>query len=227
MIRTVLFDLDGTLLDTAPDLAYALNRVLKEQGQKPLPFETIRPVVSHGSTGLLRLGFHIGPEDAGFEPLRRRLLDIYQGHLANETRLFPGMSDVLSTIEESGMSWGVVTNKPGWLTEPLLEQLRLTQRAVCIVSGDSTPRRKPDPEPMLYACQLAGCAVTQCVYVGDAERDIVAGRNAGMKTLVARFGYIGSGDDPERWGADSTVDHPLEILNWIQQQNRTKATLIN
>lgn len=215
-LHTVLFDLDGTLLDTAPDLAHALNRVREEEGEPPLPFARIRPVVSHGSTGLLRLGFGLAPGGARFERLRRRLLEIYQGHLAVDTRLFPGMEEVLGGIEALGLRWGVVTNKPGWLTEPLLAHLDLLPRMACVVSGDSIAQRKPDPAPMLHACTLAGCDAGGCVYVGDAERDIQAGRSAGMRTVVAAFGYIEPGHDPRTWGADAIVDTPAELLGWIR-----------
>lgn len=215
-IETVFFDLDGTLLDTAPDLAFALNQVRTEQGLEALPFERIRPVVSHGSVGLLLLGFGLTPEDGDqFETLRQRLLAIYRQNLAVHTRLFPGMAKVLETIEARSLRWGVITNKPAWLTDPLLEQLDLAGRAACVVSGDSTPRRKPDPQPMLHACQLALCSAEGCVYVGDAQRDIEAGRNAGMKTLVALFGYIGADEHPETWGADGMLREPAELLHWL------------
>lgn len=218
-IRTILFDLDGTLLDTAPDLADALNRVLIEQNRDPLPFEIIRPHVSHGSIALIRAGFDIDPETEPFEALRQRLLEIYRNNLANRTRLFPGTGNLLSEIEQRGMNWGVVTNKPAWLTEPLLEQLKLASRAACIVSGDTTARSKPDPMPMLHACELAGSEAAQCLYVGDAQRDIEAGRNAGMKTLVALYGYIDEDDNPQSWGADSMVQHPDEILAWLARDS--------
>lgn len=215
-LETVLFDLDGTLLDTAPDLAYALNRVREEEGEAPLPFERIRPVVSHGSVGLLRLGFGLEPGTPRFDRLRRRLLAIYQDHLAVDTRLFPGMDAVLDGIESLGLRWGVVTNKPGWLTEPLLAQLDLTPRTACIVSGDTVARRKPDPAPMLHACTLLDCESGRCAYVGDAERDIQAGRSAGMRTVVAAFGYIDSEHDPRTWGADDIVETPAQLLAWIR-----------
>jgi len=214
-LRTVLFDLDGTLADTAPDLAYALNTVLEEQGRPHLPFAHIRPVVSHGSLALMKLGFGLGPDDAGFDALRQRLLDIYRGNVARETTLFPGMEDLLAAVEARGMNWGVVTNKPAWLTEPLMEQLGLRRRAAAVVSGDTTDNRKPHPDPMLYACRQAGSSAAQCLYVGDAQRDIEAGKNAGMKTLVALFGYIGDDEHPEAWGADAAVSHPMAIIEWI------------
>ena len=215
-LDTVLFDLDGTLLDTAPDLAFALNRVRQEQGEGPLPFARIRPVVSHGTVGLLRLGFGLEPDSARFPALRERLLEIYRDHLAVHTAVFPGMSEVLDGIEALGLRWGVVTNKPGWLTEPLLQQLDLTDRMACIVSGDTVTQRKPDPAPMLHACTLMGCTGGGCVYVGDAERDIQAGRSAGMRTVVAAFGYIEEGHDPRTWGADAIVESPGELLQWIR-----------
>ncbi len=214
-IRTVLFDLDGTLADTAPDLAFALNEVLREQGCAPLPFEQIRPVVSHGGIALIKLGFDINEDAPQFDTLRRRLLAIYREHIVRDTTLFEGMDGVLEAIEARGLNWGVVTNKPGWLTEPLLEGLALNKRAATIISGDTLKERKPHPAPMLLACEQAGSEAAQCLYVGDAERDIEAGRNAGMQTLVALFGYIGDEDSPELWQADGMVSEARAILEWL------------
>lgn len=213
--RAVLLDLDGTLADTAPDLAGAINALLIEQGRGVLPYEAIRPHASHGSPALVRLAFGIEQADAAFEPLRIRFLEIYRSNLARETRLFAGMETVLATLEQKRIAWGIVTNKPAWLTEPLLEQLGILNRAVCVVSGDTTPNRKPHPDPLLHAAKLLGRTPSQCVYVGDAERDITAARKAGMATLVAAFGYIGSDDAPEAWGADAVISTPLEILDWL------------
>jgi 2-phosphoglycolate phosphatase len=217
-IRTILFDLDGTLLDTAPDLADALNKVRQENGLEPLPYEVIRPKVSHGSKGLMEVGFDFQPGTEKYEKNRLRLLEIYSQHLADKTRLFPGMSDLLDRIERRGMNWGVVTNKPAWLTDPLMDALQLTKRASCIISGDSTTNRKPHPDPMLHACELAGSNINECIYIGDAQRDIEAGRNAGMKTLVALFGYIDKSESPEDWQADHMINTPDEILDWIERQ---------
>lgn len=214
-IRTVLFDLDGTLLDTAPDLAYALNETLREFGKEPLPFATIRPVVSHGGIALIRLGFDLGPEDEGYQPRREFLLDTYRRNIARETRPFAGMDALLDTLERQGLNWGVVTNKPAWLTEPLLHELNLYERAAVVVSGDTLNERKPHPAPMLLACERAGSQAHECLYVGDAKRDIEAGHNAGMATLVALFGYIGDADDPHAWGADALVETPEDILHWL------------
>ena len=218
-MRTVLFDLDGTLADTAPDLADALNKVRKQHGLGPMSYDLIRPIVSHGANALIYLSFELAPGDDGFNEIREELLDIYRENIANKTRLFPGMETVLEKIESNGLNWGIVTNKPGWLTEPLLRELELDQRAACIVSGDTTSKRKPDPEPMLFACQLAGSNSRECLYIGDAERDIEAGRRAGMTTLAALFGYIGEQDQPGQWGADGMIEQPQEILNWLGQQN--------
>ena len=214
-IRTVLFDLDGTLLDTAPDLAFALNETLREFGKQPLPYETIRPVVSHGGIALIRLGFGLGPEDEGYQARREFLLNTYRNNIARETRPFAGIDAVLDTLERQGLNWGVVTNKPAWLTEPLLQELNLYERAAAVVSGDTLNERKPHPAPMLLACERAGSQAHECLYVGDAQRDIEAGHNAGMATLVALFGYIGDGDDPHDWGADALIDTPAEILDWL------------
>ena len=214
-LRTVLFDLDGTLADTAPDLAYALNCVRGERGHPALPYTEIRLHVSHGARALVRLGFGLEPEAPDFEPLRQRLIEVYAANLTRETRLFPGMAELLAGLEARGLNWGVVTNKPRHLTDPLMAQLGLTPRAACIVSGDTTGNPKPHPEPMFHACRLAGSEAVECLYVGDAERDIRAGENAGMRTLVALFGYLGDEDRPQSWGADGMVESPLEVLNWL------------
>ena len=216
-LRTVLFDLDGTLVDTAPDIAAALNRVLIEQGQPALAYEHIRPVVSHGSTALIELAFGIAATDPAFIPLRDRFLNLYRDNLACASDLFPGMAEVLATIEERGMRWGVVTNKPAWLTEPLLEQLGLSARCACIISGDTIEQRKPHPAPMLLACERSGCEPGHCVYIGDAQRDVQAGKNAGMQTLVALFGYLAEDDTPETWGADALLENPAAVLAWLDQ----------
>jgi len=215
-LRTVLFDLDGTLADTAPDLAFALNSLLEQEGREALPLAVIRPVVSLGSPGLLFLGFALRPADAGYAELRQRLLDIYAHHITRNTRLFPGMTELLSGLEARGMNWGVVTNKPAFLTDPLIDRLGLAQRAACVVSGDTTAHCKPHPAPLLYACKQAGSEAPQCLYVGDAHCDIEAGRRAGMKTLVALFGYLPAQENPADWGADGMIDHPGAVLDWIE-----------
>ena len=170
----VLFDLDGTLADTAPDLAYALNQTLRHYQHPALPFDTIRPVVSHGGIALIRLGFGLAPESKGFEERRQRLLDIYADNLCRDTALFPGMAAVLDTLEGQRIPWGIVTNKPAWLTDPLVVAMGLASRAGCVVSGDSCTRRKPHPDPILYACRQLGSIPARTWYVGDAGRDMPA-----------------------------------------------------
>jgi 2-phosphoglycolate phosphatase len=214
-IKTVLFDLDGTLLDTAPDLADALNTVLAENRRGPLPYETIRAVVSHGGMALIKLGFRLDESSPEFEPLRQRLLSIYRSNLSSKTRPFPGMTELLEQLEQGGRNWGVVTNKPAWLTDPLLQDLGLLERAACVVSGDTLDERKPHPAPMLHASELAGSRPEQCVYIGDARRDIEAGRNANMHTLVAQFGYFMDDDRPHEWHADGILEQPLDLLAWL------------
>ena len=213
---TVLFDLDGTLADTAPDLAHALNQLRTELGFKPLPLQRIRSHVSQGGAAMIRLAFGKGQDAAAFELLRARFLEIYGANLCVHTRLFPGMDEVLSQIEQNGMKWGIVTNKLAWMTDPLMEALGLDQRATCIVSGDSTDRRKPHPKPLLHACELTGSAPEKCFYVGDDPRDILAGNAAGMTTLVARYGYIHDDAVPEEWGADGIIDEITDLLNWLE-----------
>ena len=216
-LKTVLFDLDGTLVDTAPDLADTLNRLLDRHGRPPRSLESIRPHVSHGTIGMLGFAFGLTKEDPAFAQMRSEFLDIYENHLCHRSNLFAGMKEALDFIEKLGLSWGVVTNKPDFLTRPLMRELGLDQRSACIISGDTLPVSKPDPAPMLYAAELAGNAPEQCVYVGDAERDIEAGKRAGMRTLVASYGYIEPHEDPQAWKADGHIDHPLELIDWIKK----------
>ncbi len=214
-IHTVLFDLDGTLIDTAPDMANALNILLQEEGYVPLAFDTIRPVVSNGSVALVNLGFPDVKDEQKLSHLKQRYLDIYQQNLCVDSQLFPGMNQLIQHIEDRQMNWGVVTNKPGWLTDPLMQQIGLAERAACIISGDTTANRKPHPEPMYLACRLADSAAEHCIYIGDARRDIEAGNNAGMQTVVASYGYIGEWENTHEWGADHMVDTPEDIIRLI------------
>lgn len=218
-IHNVLFDLDGTLADTAPDLADTLNQVLQEHGRKPLPFDGIRPMVSHGSVYMLNATFGIGEQEPGFMELRRRFLEIYAGCLSNKTKLFQGIVDLLEWLDSSGRNWGVVTNKPDKLTQPLLQSLGIHHRTRCIVSGDTLQFSKPHPAPMLHACSLLDCDPGDTLYIGDARRDVQAGHNTGMYTLIAGYGYIGPDDEPEAWGADGMVEEPGEIMGWIENFN--------
>tara|TARA_R110002049_G_scaffold176515_3_gene343705 strand:+ start:437 stop:1117 length:681 start_codon:yes stop_codon:yes gene_type:complete len=211
----ILFDLDGTLVDTAPDLAFALNTLLKQEGLDTLAYEVIRPVASNGSPGLLFLGFGISPDHEDYPSLQQRFIKLYQDNITRETTLFDGMEDVLFALEKAKMSWGIVTNKPAFLTEPLLDQLNLTHRAACIVSADTTPFSKPHPAPMFHACEIIKHQPEQCLYIGDAARDIEAGKNANMQTIAALYGYIANDDNPNNWQADSSINHPRDILQWL------------
>lgn len=214
--RALLLDLDGTLLDTAPDMGGALNELLAEHGRPALPPATIRPQVSHGSARLVTLGF---PEARGddYERLRLRFLDIYAARVSRETRPFPGALELLAELDRRGLPWGVVTNKPGWLTDPLLDALDLARRAACVVSGDTLPERKPHPLPLLHAAGQLRVSASQCVYAGDAERDVQAARAAGMTAVVAAYGYIDDLEDPETWGPEGVVGDPLDLLVWMDR----------
>jgi len=216
MIQAVLFDLDGTLADTAPDLGYALNLLRERHGLAPLAQETIRPYASHGTRGLFEIGFGMTPEDARFDPMREEYLELYTANLCRFTQLFPGMAALLEALEERNVHWGVVTNKPARFTNPLLEQLGLIKRAASIISGDTCLHPKPHPEPLLCAAREIGVAPQTCLYVGDAERDIEAARAAGMPALIADYGYLGAADCPETWGAQGRIDTPLGILTFLE-----------
>ncbi len=220
-IHTVLFDLDGTLIDTAPDMAAALDLLCDEGNQTRLPFDQVRPVVSNGSVALVKLAFGEAINEQTLERLKTRYLEIYQQHLAVHSKLFDEMELLLQQLEQQKIKWGVVTNKPGWLTEPLMQALNLTQRAACIVSSDSTKNRKPHPEPMYLACKLANTQPDACVYIGDARRDIEAGRNAGMRTIIAQYGYIADTENTEEWQADHSIQTPSQILSLLEK-NHTK-----
>ncbi|MGH8415056.1 MAG: phosphoglycolate phosphatase [Gammaproteobacteria bacterium] len=219
-MQLVLFDLDGTLLDTAPDLGAALNQQRAEYNMPPLSHELIRPVVSQGSSALLKLGFGIAPNDSRYAGMRASLLDIYSSCLSRETRLFPGMEPVLKKLERRGLRWGVVTNKPAALTEPLLQAFNLHQRATCIVSGDTTSRRKPHPDQLLHACTLTGCRPADSVYLGDAQGDVQAAHAAGMRALVALYGYIDATERPADWQADGLLEKPADLLAWLDACTR-------
>lgn len=211
-IKTVLFDLDGTLIDTAPDMANALNLLLQEENKATLCYEIIRPVVSNGSVALVDLGFGDQLQENKLKYLKQRYLEIYQAHLCVDSTLFTGIKNVLNKIEQQNMNWGVVTNKPAWLTDPLMEQMELTSRAACVVSGDSSNNRKPHPEPMYLACIKANSKPHECIYIGDAKRDVEAGKNAGMKTIIAAYGYIADEENIHDWGADEIIEHAEDIL---------------
>ncbi|MDR3413573.1 MAG: HAD-IA family hydrolase [Formivibrio sp.] len=212
MITAVLFDLDGTLADTAPDLGLALNRLLAEEGYPRQDYSDIRPTASHGARGLIELGFGIGPDHPDFIRLRARFLELYEACYCEETKLFDGMDTLLQVISERGLAWGIITNKPARFTDLLVAALPLCPPPAVVVSGDTVGAAKPDPRPMYHATELLGIAPENCLYVGDAERDIEAGRNVGMTTVLADYGYISPSDHPHEWGADIRIAHPLELI---------------
>lgn len=216
-LRAVLFDLDGTLLDTAPDLIRTANQLLLESGLDALPEGSFGPVVSHGSAAMIQRAFNIVPDDERMPGLRHRFLEIYHQHVSDRTTPFTGIPDLLDAIEQRGLRWGVVTNKPAWLSNPLLRDLGLAERLSCLVCGDTVAHRKPHPAPVTHACELLDVAPAEAVLVGDAMRDVVAGKAAGTSTLVALFGYICAEDEPTRWGADGLLSHPLELLRWLDR----------
>jgi phosphoglycolate phosphatase len=215
VVRAVLFDLDGTLADTAPDLARALNRLLVERGLAPVPPEATRAHTSAGARGLLSVSLGLAPGDAGYAELRERVLDFYEEGLCIETRLFDGIPALLAELQGRGLRWGVVTNKAKRFTEPLMRLLDPEQRAACVVSGDSTPRLKPHPDSLLHAAASLALPPAECLYVGDDLRDVQAARAAGMGVLAAGWGYLGDAGAPATWGADTVIDHPLDVLNHL------------
>jgi 2-phosphoglycolate phosphatase len=213
-LRAVLFDLDGTLLDTAPDMVGALNELRREKLLDPLPYEQVRGSVSHGAARVVRSGFaDADPETLA--ALQRRFLEIYRGALSRGTRLFPGMDRVLETLSQRALKVGIVTNKAAWLTEPLLAELGLRARFGCVVSGDTVAERKPHPMPLLHAAELLEVAPEECIYVGDAQRDVQAAHAAGMPALVANYGYLLPDEDTAAWGGDSYLNEPLDLLQWL------------
>ena len=212
--RAVLFDLDGTLIDTAPDMVRALQTIQADRGRMPIDYDTGRSQVSNGAIGLLRAAFPDVSIDFG-DDLHKEFLDIYEADVASDSGLFPGLDTLLDRLETAAIPWGIVTNKPGFLTARLLEALGLGQRSAATVCGDTLPVRKPNPEPLLHATSIAGIEPARTIYVGDALRDIEAGRNAGMGTVAVAYGYIAAGDDANSWNADTVAIDPAELTQII------------
>ena len=214
-VETVLFDLDGTLLDTHLDLSGALNRVLEGHGQPPLPTTSLRSFASKGSMVMVCRAFKCQPEDDQAKLLLNQMLRAYFDHIAVHTRLFPGMDSVLEKIEASGKRWGIVTNKPAYLTDRLLNIFTMPSTPGVVISGDTLKVKKPDPLPLIHACNHLQGDPASTIYIGDDERDVQAGKRAGMVTLAASWGYIAAYDDPRAWGADSVIDRATDILPWL------------
>jgi len=213
-IKAVLFDLDGTFADTAPDLARAVNIMRAARNLSPVAEDATRPVTSHGARGLLAAGFGMTPEHPDYATMRQEFLDLYARDLCVDTCLFPGMPELLSGLEARGIKWGIVTNKAERFAKPLMERLEPGGRCACVVGGDTTSRTKPQPEPLLEASRLIGIAPEASVYVGDDRRDVEAGRAAGMMTIAVRYGYL-NGSDPQTWEADAVVDAPEDVLAYL------------
>lgn len=214
-VKAVLFDLDGTFADTAPDLAAALNHTRATRGLPPLPLETIRPQASHGSRGLLKLGFGIDPDAPDYDALRDIFLAHYEQHISAHTRLFPGMAELVDELERRGIKWCIVTNKPHRYTIPLMQALGYADRAACLVSGDTCEQAKPHPAPLLHACELAGAEPARCLYLGDDRRDIQAANAASMPGIIANYGYVGDDASEANWNAQGSVDNPVELIRFL------------
>lgn len=215
MSRAVLFDLDGTLVDSAPDLGAAANLLRERRSLPPLPLSQYRPMTGTGARGMLGVALQITPEDAEFTALRDEFLDLYEARLTADTCVFPAMVPVLAQLDASGMPWGIVTNKHRRFAEPLVAALALDGRSGALVCGDTTPHAKPHPAPLLEGARRLGIDPMQCYYVGDDLRDIVAGRAAGMRTVAAAWGYLGQGESIEDWGADHLIDCPTHLLKLL------------
>ncbi len=216
MTSAVLFDLDGTFADTAPDLGAALNHLLNLHGMSPLPLEKIRPQASHGSLGLLKLGFNMEPNAPGFTDLRDTFLDYYASNICVHTTLFPGMAELIEILEQCDLPWGIVTNKPHRFTLPLMQALGYAQRAACLISGDTCARAKPFPDPLLKASELLKIAPQLCLYLGDDKRDAEAAHAAGMRCIIARYGYHNSLEELSNWPAQGGIDLPSQLLQYLK-----------
>ncbi len=215
MPGAVLLDLDGTLVDTAPDMVACLNTLLAEQGHSAVSYDLARQQVSNGALGLLTLAFGITEHDPRMAGLRARYLEIYAQGICSKSIIFNGFNQVFEAISQHGWSWGVVTNKPEHLARPLLAALQLRPDSDCLIGGDTLPQRKPHPAPLLHAAGLLGVPATHCVYVGDAERDVQAGRAAGMRTIAARYGYLSDPLEAQQWQADHVIDSPVELAELL------------
>jgi len=211
----VLLDLDGTFADTFPSLRHALEEAMAKHGLAPAPAEALRPLVSRGARAMAKSACGKNVDDDALDEIVAHFLDIYRDDVARNTRLMDGMQNVVDELHRRAIPWGIVTNKHRLYTEPLMAALDPQARAACVVSGDSTANAKPHPQPLLHACRLLEIAPAECVYVGDAENDVVAARRAGMRSIVALYGYIATDDAPHGWRADATIDAPADLLAWI------------
>jgi phosphoglycolate phosphatase len=210
--RAVLFDLDGTLIDSAPDLAGAGNEMRVARGLQPLPYAAFRPMVGAGARGMVGIALGVGPVDDGYDDLRTEFLDRYAVRMTSATRVFDDVPPLLARLRDAGVPWGIVTNKAMRFAEPLVRALGLDREAAALVCGDTTPHAKPHPAPLLEAARRLAAPPSSCVYVGDDLRDVQAGRAAGMATVIAAWGYLGLGESIETWGADHVIAAPMNLL---------------
>jgi 2-phosphoglycolate phosphatase len=215
LVRAVLFDLDGTLIDSAPDLAGAGNDMRAARGLAPLPFEQFRPMVGAGARGMVGIALQITPADDDFIAVRDEFLSRYEQRMTQSTGVFSSVTPVLKALQDHGLPWGIVTNKAKRFTDPLVRALGLDADAAVVVSGDTTPHSKPHPEPLLEAARRMGIQPEHCLYVGDDLRDVQAGRAAGMGTVAVSWGYLGMGDPIAQWGADHVIDTPDQLLQLL------------
>jgi N-acetyl-D-muramate 6-phosphate phosphatase len=215
-LQAVLLDLDGTLLDTAPDFFHIANRLLDRHDCPPIDYPLFRQSVSDGARGMVSAAFGFDEADVRFEPLRQEFLALYANHLADHSRPFPGIEELLAYVEDAGMQWGVVTNKPEIYAAPLMRALQLDQRCATLICPDHVVRRKPDPEALHLACERIGCSPAQAIYIGDHRRDIEAGHNAGMSTVACSYGYVHRDDPCDRWGAEFIVHDPRQIIEIVR-----------
>ncbi len=215
-IRALLFDLDGTLIDTAPDLCGTIIDMQRAKQVSETPFKAMQPFASGGARALLKIGFGLTPEHADFENHRQEFLQRYEARIAQESQVYEGIEQLLSFIETKQLLWGVVTNKPYYLAEKLLNKLNYLTRCAVLVGGDTTDKPKPSPLPCLFAAQHIQCPPAQCLMIGDDQRDILSAHHAGMRAVAVRYGYIAS--DITTWNADYVVDHPRDIEQLISQQ---------
>ncbi len=216
-LQAVLFDLDGTFADTAPDLVNALNQTLVNRGHQALPYEQVKPYVSKGAPGMIKIAFDLSPGDANYDSVRQEFLDIYLNHICDHTQLFSGIEETLEYLEQNNIHWGIITNKPEFLTKPLMEKLQLNNRAAVIYSGDTFKEKKPHPLPLLKAAETLQVKADNCIYVGDDQRDMLAARAASMYAIAATWGYIPEEEDPAQWDADC----------WLDNSTHLKQTIIN
>ena len=217
--KLVLFDFDGTLADTANDMVGALNELLSINSKAPIPIDTLRPYISDGTPALLKFGFGCVPGEKIFDELRLEFLKIYEENVCVDTALYPGIREILTRCQQTSLPWGIVTNKPEYLTRQILDQLGIIELAACVVGGDTLPQRKPNPEPVIHACNIAGVEPESAIFIGDSSRDMEAGKRARLATIAVAYGYIPPNDDPYRWQADITINSTSEIPQILWKSN--------